>query len=97
MFEIRETPYTAEEKRVCDYLQKIIPDIGCGNDPIGFLIASHSALRVSQSALKQQLAIAVRDLEDTRRDLKKYKKAYSNASWAAEAARDSYPRNDWGD
>lgn len=89
MFEIRETPYTAEENRVCDYLQKINPDIGCGNDPIGFLIASHSALR-------QQLAIAARELEDTRRELKKYKKAYSNASYAAEASRDTWARDDWG-
>jgi hypothetical protein len=37
-------PYSVEEIRVCDYLQRILPDIGCGDDPIGFLIASHEAL-----------------------------------------------------
>jgi hypothetical protein len=34
-------PYSPEEDRVCDYLQRILPEIGCGDDPIGFLIASH--------------------------------------------------------
>lgn len=39
-------PYTPEQTRVCDYLREITKDqIGCGDDPIGFLIASHRALR----------------------------------------------------
>lgn len=38
-------PYTEDERRVCDYLQEIIPDVGCGADPIGFLISSHRMMR----------------------------------------------------
>ena len=39
-------PYDVQEKRVCDYLQKISKGMmGCGEDPIGFLIASHNMLR----------------------------------------------------
>jgi Protein of unknown function (DUF551) len=35
-------PYTPDERRVCEYLQQIVPDIGCGDDPVGFIIASHA-------------------------------------------------------
>lgn len=39
----RTTEYSPEEKRVCEYLQRITNNqIGCGDDPIGFLIASHA-------------------------------------------------------
>jgi hypothetical protein len=37
-------PYSSEEGRVCDYLQRICPGVGCGDDPIGFLIASHESV-----------------------------------------------------
>lgn len=38
--------YTVEQRRVCDYLIKITHGmVGCGDDPVGFLIASHAALR----------------------------------------------------
>ena len=37
-------PYTAQEQRVCDYLTSLSDDMGCGGDPIGFLIASHAAV-----------------------------------------------------
>ncbi len=40
----RTTAYDHQEQRVCDYLQTLMPDIGCGDDPIGFLIASHAML-----------------------------------------------------
>lgn len=48
-------PYTTEERRICDYLIEITRGkIGCGADPIGFLIASHYALlrqrRTTQAA-----------------------------------------------
>lgn len=33
--------YSAEEKRVGTYLNEIAPDVGWGDDPLGFLIASH--------------------------------------------------------
>lgn len=45
MFE-RESPYTADEERVCEYIRQITANaVGCGDDPIGFLIASHAELR----------------------------------------------------
>lgn len=37
-------PYTVDEMRVCRFLQKMAPDVGCGDDPIGFLIASYGML-----------------------------------------------------
>ena len=37
--------YGFQERRVCEYLRRITDDqIGCGMDPIGFLMASHEAL-----------------------------------------------------
>lgn len=44
--------YTRDEDRVCKYLQEIAPEVGCGLDPIGFLIASHAALREDLKVLK---------------------------------------------
>ena len=43
--DIEALPYSTEELRVVEYLHKLMPDIGAGSDPIGFLIASHAALR----------------------------------------------------
>lgn len=38
--------YSLDEKRVCNYLQKITDgQVGCGPDPVGFLIASHEMFR----------------------------------------------------
>lgn len=38
--------YTNDQQRVCKYLLEITDNqIGCGDDPIGFLIASHEVLR----------------------------------------------------
>jgi len=36
--------YSKDEQRVVEYLAKVIPDVGAGGDPIGFLIASHNSL-----------------------------------------------------
>ena len=45
------SPYTPEEQRVCDYLQEITDgSVGCGDDPIGFLIASHSMMVLERKA-----------------------------------------------
>jgi hypothetical protein len=47
MFEQRDlhrAPYSNEELRVVDYLHMVAPDIGAGDDPIGFLLASHNWL-----------------------------------------------------
>jgi hypothetical protein len=47
MFDQRDfdaNPYSKEELRVVEYLHLIAPDIGGGDDPIGFLLASHNHL-----------------------------------------------------
>lgn len=36
--------YSEDEQRVVDYLCDLTPDIGAGEDPIGFLMASHAML-----------------------------------------------------
>jgi hypothetical protein len=38
------TTHTDERARVIAYLREIMPDVGAGEDPVGFLIASHAAL-----------------------------------------------------
>jgi transcriptional regulator with XRE-family HTH domain len=38
-------PYTSDEVRVAEYLKSIVPGVGTGDDPIGFLIASHNVIR----------------------------------------------------
>lgn len=44
-------PYTADEQRVCEYLLQMTQNqIGCGDDPIGFLIASHAFSRAEASS-----------------------------------------------
>lgn len=35
-------PYDAQERRVAAFLTKTAPDIGTGDDPIGFLLASYA-------------------------------------------------------
>lgn len=49
-------PYTADERRVCDFLVSIAPDIGCGGDPIGFLIACYQQLMVERRELRELAA-----------------------------------------
>lgn len=39
-----EWPYSYDERRVATYLNNLCPDIGSGDDPIGFIVASHAAL-----------------------------------------------------
>lgn len=49
-------PYSEDELRVVQYLKEIIPDVGAGDDPILFLISSHSSLVAdrAQQLLKQE-------------------------------------------
>ncbi len=46
--------FTSDEKRVCAYLEEIIPDIGYGDDPVGFLITSHRYLFEMRRKAQQQ-------------------------------------------
>jgi len=45
-------PYDASELKVVSYLREIVPDIGAGDDPVAFLIASHAALRHDLTQLR---------------------------------------------
>ncbi len=55
MRDIEKRPYSADELRVCEYLQKLAPDIGCGDDPIGLLLASHAAQRLDFDRMTEDL------------------------------------------
>lgn len=46
--DFEKNPYSKDEQRVCDFLQTIAPDVGCGDDPIGFLIASYHYLIIQR-------------------------------------------------
>lgn len=48
-------PYDAQERRVAQYIVNIA-GTGGGDDPIGFLIASHAALREELDRLKSASA-----------------------------------------
>jgi|GEM_PF-5569791 len=37
-------PYTPDEMRVVVYLQTVAPDVGAGDDPVGFILAAHNYL-----------------------------------------------------
>lgn len=60
----RRRPYSADEQRVVAYLAQVMPEIGAGSDPIGFLIASHRALRLR---LRELAAIQPPRREDSGR------------------------------
>ena len=48
-------PYSYHEQRVVEYLARIIPEIGAGFDPVGFLIASHEGLRLRSKQLAEKV------------------------------------------
>lgn len=51
-----KNPYGLEEGRICDYIQKITKgQIGCGDDPIGFLIASHGSIGINAARQREAL------------------------------------------
>jgi len=61
----QQREYSPDEKRVSDYIQSLTDGaIGSGDDPIGFLIASHSALLAEQ---KSSMEVAVAARSDERR------------------------------
>lgn len=57
-------PYSHDEQRVVMYLHERMPEIGAGDDPIGFLIASHHAL----SEQVKEFRIAFQDIIDSESD-----------------------------
>ena len=62
--EERQTPYTIDEQRVVNWLHKKTPDIGPGNDPIGFLLASYDMIQDDKRYLRWLLSVIRQDLED---------------------------------
>jgi hypothetical protein len=55
-------PYSEEERRVADYLVKLTSgQVGAGDDPIGFLMASHGFI-IEQ---RRQQSVTIRALKDT--------------------------------
>jgi hypothetical protein len=53
---MREKPYTADEKRVCTFILEITNNaVGCGDDPIGFLIASYRAIMRERDQLRKHI------------------------------------------
>lgn len=59
-------PYSADEERIAAYLRDLLPDVGAGDDPIGFLIASHGALAADARRLAAEMREEVenRPLDD---------------------------------
>jgi hypothetical protein len=55
-------PYSEQEKRVADYLVNLTAgQVGAGDDPIGFLMASHGYIIEQQ----RQASVTIRALRDT--------------------------------
>ena len=59
-----DEPFSDERQRVADYLNVILPDIGPGDDPVGFLIASHQVLSKSLRQVSSRMA-GQPDFQDT--------------------------------
>ncbi len=60
MRDFKEKPYTAEEKRVVEFIdQQTGGAIGGGDDPIGFLLASY--VHIAELAAKQVFDNSVSD------------------------------------
>lgn len=48
-------PYSRDEQRVADWLHARAPEIGSGDDPIGFVLASYDHLRIQRNAARDAL------------------------------------------
>jgi hypothetical protein len=63
--DLNEKPYTADEKRVADYIVALTDGaIGAGSDPIGFLLASHNYIQQQRHKLVLENRI-LRQVRDT--------------------------------
>ena len=54
--DFEQNPYSEDELKVIAYLQEIAPEVGAGDDPIGFLIASHRTISRENKKHKDDLA-----------------------------------------
>jgi hypothetical protein len=57
-------PYDYQERRVVEHLMELVPDIGAGMDPVGFLIASHGGLSYRSRMLRERAEAAGIDTSD---------------------------------
>jgi len=64
MRDLETMPYSPAEQRVAGYLTSICPDIGAGDDPIGFLMASHAQQRADMAEVAQKLIFVEQRLKD---------------------------------
>ena len=48
-------PYSLDELRVVEWIQSRAPDVGGGDDPIGFVMASYELLHMEHAELRQKL------------------------------------------
>lgn len=64
LIDLNRPPYTPIEERAVEYILAITADqIGAGLDPVGFLIASHNALRERLAQQEAVIAAATELLE----------------------------------
>lgn len=50
--------YTSDQAKACAYMAKIAPNLGCGDDPVGFLIASHATMRQQRDDALYEMELA---------------------------------------
>lgn len=49
-------PYDPQERRVCNYIQDITDEaIGCGDDPVGWLIACHACVVQERNEARDEI------------------------------------------
>ena len=59
--DLETQPYSKDEQRVADWLSSQSPDIGTGDDPIGFVLASFSMV-LAQRKLTTAALLTVRNV-----------------------------------
>lgn len=60
MRDIEKNPYSTDEKRVAEYLVKR-GGFGGGDDPIGFILASHATLTHQRQCMREAVTNALAD------------------------------------
>lgn len=61
MRDLDENPYTKDEQRVVAWLVGRSPEIGGGDDPIGFLLASYEYVHAELVRLRDDDSLQTRD------------------------------------
>ena len=62
--DVDKDPYSEAERRIADYISEATSGtVGAGDDPVGFLLASHALLRANYKTLERQLEIMNRFMD----------------------------------